>query len=142
MNYIEWNKKIWDYFFLDELKNTDHKIVIAVNEGIIKEIGKDLLNPIDDFIQAINIGPQEVHEEIGRFSTSKTDLDFLSKAKYFIENPNYFSQFRTNISRWERKECLITAYIAYLVLMVTDENQYWADVNTLLYTKTKSNTQN
>ena len=109
MNYIEWNKKIWDYFFINDLKNTNHKIVLAVNEEIINEIGKGLSDPIADFIQAINFGPQEIPEETGRFSASRTDLDFLCKAKYLIDNPDYVTKFGTKIPRWSKEECLLTA---------------------------------
>jgi hypothetical protein len=144
MNYLEWNKKIWDYFFKDNLKNSGHKIVLAVNEAVIKEIGKDLSNPIEDFVNAINIGPKELSEGIEKFILPNTELDILSKAKFYIDNPNYTSRFGTKILRWSKEECLITAYLAYLVLMVTDENQYWSNVdsNLSIKTKTKSYSQN
>jgi hypothetical protein len=142
MNYLEWNKKIWDFFFKEDLKNSNYKIVLAVNEEVIKEIGKDLSNPVEDFIFAINTGPQEIAEGIEKFRVPNTNLDILGTAKYLIDNPNYISRFGTKIERWAKEECLVTAYLAYLVLMTPDENKYWSNFNEKLERKTNGVSQN
>lgn len=146
MNYIEWNKHLWDYFFKPAFKDTDQKIVLAVNKDLINEIGKanNLSNSLEDFICAINDGPSDIVDGIEKFNTPKKNLDILSKAKYFIDNPKYITRIGPKILRWSKsqQECLITAYLAYLVLMITDENKYWSNVKSNLNPQTSSSSQN
>jgi hypothetical protein len=146
MNYIEWNKQLWDYFFKPEFKNTNQKIVLAVNEQVINEIGiaNNISNPKEDFIKAINDGPSEIDSNnVNKFPLNNDD--FLSRAKGYIDEPNYQTRYKfksINVPRWTKDECLFTAYLAYLVLMITDEERgYWKNVNNHLNTKTTGGTQ-
>ncbi len=146
MDYLFWNKNLWDYFFREDLKNTNYKIVLAVNENVILEIGSkfNIENPLEDFINAINEGPSEIVDGIQKFSTKKKDLDILNKSNFYLKENSIFSKFGTKIPRWSdsKEECLLTGYLAYLVLMITDESQYWSNVNSKLNIQTRSVSQN
>lgn len=155
MDYLFWNKKIWNYFFKEELKNTSYKIVLAVNEDVINKIGFEngIENPIQDFIEAINHGPIEVDgNNVDKFSLTKKNYDFLVKAFTYIKEPDYATNYRgrsSNIKRWlidNHDDCLITAYLAYLVLVISseeneDDNTYWTRVNQNLIVPTSGNSQ-
>jgi hypothetical protein len=143
MTYIEWNKQLWDYFFKPELKNSGQKIVLAVNEDIINEIGElnNLKRPMENFITAINTGPSEFSDAFEKFTTSKKNLNILSKAKEFIEKPDFESRYGTKIPRWTKEECLNTAYLSFLVLMISDESTYWSMLNNKLNIITNGSSQ-
>jgi hypothetical protein len=155
MNYLLWNKKLWDYFFLEDFKNNDKNIVLAVTTEVITIIGakNQIENPVADFIKAINNGPSEKDaNNIDKFLLTGKKTDFLTKAKTFLTDPYYFTNYlgrSSKIKRWASEncnECLITAYLAYLVIMISseesdDETHYWSRINQNLDIPTTGSSQ-
>jgi len=152
MNYLQWNKEIWDYFFLAELRGSEKPIVLAVTTEVIKLIGSKnkIDDPIADFIKAINTGPIEKDaNNSDKFSSSGKKTDFLTKAKRYLTEPKYSTNSKGRdvlIPRWpieNYNECLITAYLAFLVLMIgdSDDDKYWGTVNQYLVYHTDGTSQ-
>jgi hypothetical protein len=157
MDYLSWNKAIWHYFFKDNLRNSNEKVVLAVTKNVIDLIGKanNVADSFGDFLNAIKEGPYELDSNgINKFSI-EAELDFLSKAHFYILNENYktcnIEQKISwkEVSRWSNQanECIITAYIAYLVVMISGKdkstnNEYWPRINEKLDIKTNPESQN
>jgi hypothetical protein len=155
MDYLQWNQKLWQHFFPVELIERQNEIVIAVTNDVIFQIGEanNIDEPIKDFFKAINSGPKELDSnQIDKFLLSERDIDFLSKAKRYFNEPNYLTNYcgrPTPVSRWlleNKTECLITAYLAYLVLMISsdendDDSHYWIKVNENLSVNTSGTSQ-
>lgn len=155
MNYLQWNKEIWDYFFLAELRGTGKPIVLAVTTEVIKIIGSKnkIDDPIADFIKAIKNGPSEKDaNNIDKFLLTGKKTDFLTKAKTFLTDPSYFTNYlgrSSRIKRWPSENCnesFVTAYLAYLIMMTStedgdDESHYWTRVNQNLSIKTNGLSQ-
>jgi hypothetical protein len=155
MNYLQWNKAIWDFYFMNNCP--DKKIILSVTRKTITNLGEknQVIKPIEDFINAINSGPVDKDGNgIDPFYFSDKDshkYDILTKAYLLIKEKNYYTSNRTlgispkSIPRWKKEECLITAYIAFLVLMINDRseenNRYWENLNNNLICKTTSNSQ-
>ena len=95
MNYLQWNKAIWDIYFNNN--NSDKKIILSVTRKTIINLGKknQVTNPIEDFINAINSGPVgKDGNGIDPFYFHEKDSDkkdILSKASLLIKEKNYLT---------------------------------------------------
>ena len=130
MDYIQWNKEIWEYFFKIEIQNKS--VVLAASDRALKNIGNknNIANPGDDFFAAIMEGP--IDSNPYRFPFGEGDSIF-KKAKwlqnwwrndkdvYIIKGTN------AKLQRWNSKD--IPPYIGYLFFLIlnveSNDPSYW-----------------
>lgn len=142
MTYLEWNKKLVDYYIDQHSKK--EPFVLNSTKALLKELNNQLEDSYDNFIVAIKEGPIDNQNE-KRFDSLFFKKDnIITKAtrlKNWWRNRNdKYSQFIPNgshclIPRWNENYPPYLAILVFLVLEVdfnTDEKRYWESINKIL----------
>jgi hypothetical protein len=144
MNYIEWNRKIYDFFFNDLKK--DKWVVISANLRTIKLISENNDDPFEDLLKAIKEGPIDPNPrrfDYGNIRLRGQKPNILKKAfwlmKAFKEGYTYQEiGLPGKLNVWGESE--VPPYVAYIFFLVylaetlegQDDNSYWNTLNNVL----------
>ena len=139
MTYIEWNKKIFEYYF--NKSNQNDVFVLNATTDLINQLSEGLENPVYDFINALKVDPVDDINPERYYKIFAKNFNIIDKAirlkeiwlfKNVKENqfiPRDSGNF-CSIPRWSESYPPFMAYLFYLVYKVEiDEKKYWNSIN-------------